>query len=617
MARAQLVGHRVGQVRHLLIISKCSRGPRSAALRPATGRGLIHPSSGPAVLGSAPDNHGMWLRKRHIAVRIWVSGGGTAPRRGRGRPGAAVEPEPAPAPRPRRRPPPARRARPGAQPRRRWPPPCSRPPGVPLSQVTAVNVCGAPQPGHAACAAQKLVLRSSHRLVHPHVTPHPTFTQVFPRHRSGARARRRSAGLDVLQPGERPRGGHARLPPAGLRPHLPVADRRGLGHGGDRRRLRRPQRPGRPGHLPQHLRPAAVHDRQRLLHQGQPERRARRRCPAPRARTGRRRSHWTSTRSRRCAPTATSCSSRPTARRPPTWTPASPRPSASAPTRSPTAGRARPACRSAWAASRARRSSPPPAITAIPAPASTTTRPPSPASPPPAARRSPAAAGGTSTRGYTESAWSLNSSGVGWGGGSGCDIHEPKPAYQADTGCTGRSYADVSADANPDTGLRVYDTGNGGWFVEGGTSLATPLIAAFEALTGVNGATAQWAYTDSALLNDPVSGLDRELRRGHRLHLQRRHRLRRADGHRLDLGRDRLRRPRHRRPGDRRRHHQQLRPDGRVEHRDARRRRLPQRPGHHLLLAVRDLDRLRPADHPAGRRLGHRARSPPRRASPA
>ncbi|MFZ1993210.1 MAG: hypothetical protein WAU75_03810, partial [Solirubrobacteraceae bacterium] len=116
------------------------------------------------------------------------------------------------------------------------------------------------------------------------------------------------------------------------------------------------------------------------------------------------------------------------------------------------------------------------------------------------------AAGGTSTRGYTESAWSLNSSGINWGGGSGCDTHEPKPAYQADTGCTGRSYADISADANPDTGLRVYDSGNGGWFVEGGTSLATPLIAAFEALTGVNGATAQWAYTDSALLNDPVSG---------------------------------------------------------------------------------------------------------------
>src|ERR1700744_2915091 len=42
--------------------------------------------------------------------------------------------------------------------------------------------------------------------------------------------------------------------------------------------------------------------------------------------------------------------------------------------------------------------------------------------------------------------------------------------------------------------------------VVGGTSLATPLVAAFEALTGVNGASAQWAYSDSALLNDPATG---------------------------------------------------------------------------------------------------------------
>ncbi|MGH2888189.1 MAG: hypothetical protein ACRDNJ_01030, partial [Solirubrobacteraceae bacterium] len=117
-----------------------------------------------------------------------------------------------------------------------------------------------------------------------------------------------------------------------------------------------------------------------------------------------------------------------------------------------------------------------------------------------------AAANTSSLRGFDEAAWSLNSSGFGWGGTSGCDMSESKPAYQLDTGCTGRSYADVSADANPDTGLQIYDSGDGGWFVEGGTSLATPLIAAFEALTGVNGTSAQWAYSDSALLNDPTTG---------------------------------------------------------------------------------------------------------------
>ena len=40
----------------------------------------------------------------------------------------------------------------------------------------------------------------------------------------------------------------------------------------------------------------------------------------------------------------------------------------------------------------------------------------------------------------------------------------------------------------------------------GGTSLAAPLIAAYYAITGVNGTTPQWAYTSSSLLNDPTSG---------------------------------------------------------------------------------------------------------------
>ena len=131
----------------------------------------------------------------------------------------------------------------------------------------------------------------------------------------------------------------------------------------------------------------------------------------------------------------------------------------------------------------------------------------------PAAFPGVTAAGGTtltastaaapSARGFSESAWSLSR---GWGGGSGCDVHEPKPAYQTDTGCTGRSYSDVSADGDPSTGLIVYDSGNGGWLLVGGTSLATPLIAAYDAVTGVNGANPQWAYSDSALLNDPATG---------------------------------------------------------------------------------------------------------------
>jgi hypothetical protein len=114
------------------------------------------------------------------------------------------------------------------------------------------------------------------------------------------------------------------------------------------------------------------------------------------------------------------------------------------------------------------------------------------------------ASGGQSARGFGESAWSVDD----WGSGasSGCDVAQPKPAYQQDTGCPGRAYSDLSADADPNTGLMVYGSAMGGWWQYGGTSLATPLIAAYEAITGVDGTTPQWAYADSALLNDPVAG---------------------------------------------------------------------------------------------------------------
>ena len=127
----------------------------------------------------------------------------------------------------------------------------------------------------------------------------------------------------------------------------------------------------------------------------------------------------------------------------------------------------------------------------------------------PAARGDVTAAGGTTltptggARGFSEGAWSLSG---GQGASSGCALPLPKPSYQADTGCLGRAYADVSADADPATGLSFYDSGNGGWGVIGGTSLAAPLIAAYYAITGLDGTTPQWAYTNSALLNDPISG---------------------------------------------------------------------------------------------------------------
>ncbi len=53
-----------------------------------------------------------------------------------------------------------------------------------------------------------------------------------------------------------------------------------------------------------------------------------------------------------------------------------------------------------------------------------------------------------------------------------------------------RTESDVSADANPATGVAVYDTYQvGGWLVFGGTSVSSPLTAGVFALAG-NGATA-------------------------------------------------------------------------------------------------------------------------------
>jgi hypothetical protein len=127
----------------------------------------------------------------------------------------------------------------------------------------------------------------------------------------------------------------------------------------------------------------------------------------------------------------------------------------------------------------------------------------------PAASQYVVAVGGTSlardasTRGWTESAW-----GDAYGGaGSGCSLYEPKPAWQHDTGCATRTQADVSAVADGPAGLAVYV--NGAWKALGGTSAASPIIAATFALAGRPAAgtdPASYLYADPAGLNDVVGG---------------------------------------------------------------------------------------------------------------
>jgi hypothetical protein len=110
-------------------------------------------------------------------------------------------------------------------------------------------------------------------------------------------------------------------------------------------------------------------------------------------------------------------------------------------------------------------------------------------------------------------------------GGSGCSEIFAAPAWQsavpdfADTGCGAeRSVADVAAIGNPNTGVDVYDStpeGTGqptGWTVFGGTSVASPIVAAEWGLAGGSHGVAVPAATlyshlgDASDLYDVVSG---------------------------------------------------------------------------------------------------------------
>jgi subtilase family serine protease len=126
----------------------------------------------------------------------------------------------------------------------------------------------------------------------------------------------------------------------------------------------------------------------------------------------------------------------------------------------------------------------------------------------PATSRYVTAVGGTSlsrasttARGWTETAWN--------GAGSGCSSYETKQSWQVSS-CARRAEADVSAVADPNTGVAVYQTyGGSGWQVYGGTSAASPLVASVYAMAtpipaGVT--PAQYAYANPSALFDVTSG---------------------------------------------------------------------------------------------------------------
>ena len=125
----------------------------------------------------------------------------------------------------------------------------------------------------------------------------------------------------------------------------------------------------------------------------------------------------------------------------------------------------------------------------------------------PAASQYVTSVGGTSlaksssTRGWSETVWS--------GAGSGCSSYESKPSWQKDAGCADRTVADVSAVADPNTGVAVYDSYNqSGWLEFGGTSVASPIIASVYALAANTGSVTygSYPYSHTTSLNDVTSG---------------------------------------------------------------------------------------------------------------
>jgi hypothetical protein len=104
----------------------------------------------------------------------------------------------------------------------------------------------------------------------------------------------------------------------------------------------------------------------------------------------------------------------------------------------------------------------------------------------------------TAARGWTETAWK--------GAGSGCSGWIAKPSWQHDTHCGMRTASDISAVADPATGVAVYAQGD--WSVVGGTSASSPLIAAMIALAGNASAlpNASYIYSHASKLYDVTSG---------------------------------------------------------------------------------------------------------------
>jgi len=109
------------------------------------------------------------------------------------------------------------------------------------------------------------------------------------------------------------------------------------------------------------------------------------------------------------------------------------------------------------------------------------------------------AVGGVSWDGTSSTAWS--------GAGSGCSGVIPKQSWSPiDAPCQMRAYSDISALADPATGVATFNLKQGKWQIVGGTSAATPIVAALFAAAGHADAKPGFVYAHRDAFIDVVGG---------------------------------------------------------------------------------------------------------------
>jgi subtilase family serine protease len=109
---------------------------------------------------------------------------------------------------------------------------------------------------------------------------------------------------------------------------------------------------------------------------------------------------------------------------------------------------------------------------------------------------------GSGSRGWTESAYNQT--------GSACSRFT-KPAWQTDKGCRYRTANDVAADADPSTGVAIFNSYTySGWNEFGGGSVANDIIAGVYGLAGnasqLNAAQSLYLPGNATFLNDITTG---------------------------------------------------------------------------------------------------------------